>query len=167
MNDGILKIIPRIHVLIIITCFGIKQNKGVIMVRLFYDAHTNLHISSRLATFSYFYLSANVLALHVYLRLDWISILDQLWLSSRRASKLSLVESKNSLKLPSFFSKCKKDRNDSKSDSSNCLMMTYYYRHHHHHHHYHYLYQYSLKNNLFISYLVQLTIWLAMFFGWV
>lgn len=108
MNDGILKIIPRIHVLIIITCFGIKQNKGVIMVRLFYEAHTNQHISNRQATFSYFYLSANGLALHVYLRLGWISILDQLYLSSRRASKLSLVESKNSLKLPSFFEKCKR-----------------------------------------------------------
>ena len=78
MNDGIFKIIPRIHVLIIITCFNIKQNKGVIMVRLFYEAHTNQHISSRQATFSYFYLSANGLGLHVYLRLDWISILDQL-----------------------------------------------------------------------------------------
>ena len=49
------------------------------MVRLFYDAQTNqLHISNRQATFSYFYLSANGLALHVYLRLGWISILDQL-----------------------------------------------------------------------------------------
>ena len=48
------------------------------MVRLFYEAHTNQHISSRQATFSYFYLSASGLALHVYLRLDWISILDQL-----------------------------------------------------------------------------------------
>ena len=38
------------------------------------------------------------------------------------------------------------------------LMMTYYYRHHHHHHHYHYLYQYSLKKNLFISYLIKPTI---------
>ena len=37
------------------------------------------------------------------------------------------------------------------------LMMTYYYRRHHHHH-YHYLYQYNLKKNLFISYLVKLTI---------
>ena len=156
MNDGILKIIPRIHVLIIITCFGIKQNKGVIMVRLFYEAHTNQHISNRQATFSYFYLSANGLALHVYLRLDWISILDQLYLSSRRASKLSLVESKNSLKLPSFFEKCKRG-NDSKSGSSNTdddvlllssssssLSFS--------------LYQYRLKKNLCISYLIKLTI---------
>ena len=53
MNDGILKIIPRIHVLRIITCFDIKQNKGVTMVRIFYEAQTNQHISNRLATFTY------------------------------------------------------------------------------------------------------------------